>query len=95
VNPDDVMRDLFSTNRAPMTGWKKMIFLIGKLDGHASMRDGIPSEARIANAYRKRDPNMPVRVALYETPLTHYGYMERPKQLAGGFLAALKWLVEP
>ena len=95
VKPDEVMADLFSTTRAPMTGWKKMIFLVGKLDGHGSIRDGIPSEARIANAYRKRDPNMPVRVALYETPLTHYGYMERPKQLAGGFLAALKWLVEP
>jgi pimeloyl-ACP methyl ester carboxylesterase len=95
VNADQVINDLFSTSHVPMTGFKKMLYLIGKLDGHASMRDGIPSEARVAEAFRKRNPQVPIRVALYETPMTHYGYIERPKQLAGGFLAALKWLVEP
>jgi len=95
VNPDEVVKDLFSTSHVPLTGFKKMLYLIGKLDGHASMRDGIPSEARVANAFRKRNPQTPIRVALYETPMTHYGYIEKPKQLAGGFLAALKWLAAP
>jgi alpha/beta hydrolase family protein len=95
VNPDEVVRDLFSTSHVPMTGWKKMLYLIGKLDGHASMRDGIPSEARVANAFRRRNPQIAIRVALFDTPMTHYGYIERPKQLAGAMLVALQWLVEP
>jgi hypothetical protein len=95
VRPDQVLADLFSTTNVPLTGYKKMLWLIGKLDGHASMRDGIPSEARIANAFRQRNLQTPVRVGLFETELTHYGYIEMPKQLAAGMVAGLKWLVEP
>ena len=95
VKPEQVIADLFSTTNVPLTGFKKMLYLIGKLDGHASMRDGIPSEARIANAFRKRNPQTPIRVALFETPVTHYGYMEKPKQLAGAMLVGLQWLAEP
>ncbi|MBI4480382.1 MAG: alpha/beta fold hydrolase [Acidobacteria bacterium] len=95
VNPEEVLADLFSTTRVPLTGFKKMLYLIGKLDGHASIRDGIPSEARVANAFRKRNPQTPIRVALFDTPMTHYGYIERPKPLAAAMLAALKWLAAP
>jgi len=99
VNPDEVMKDLFSTSNVPLTfngtGFKKMLYLIGKLDGHASMRDGIPSEARVANAFRKRNPQTPIRVALFDTPMTHYGYIEKPKQLAGAMLVGLQWLSAP
>lgn len=58
------------------------------------MRDGIPSEARIAKEFRKRNPDIPIRVAVFDLPITHYGHIEKPRQLAGGFVAALKWLVE-
>jgi len=95
VRPDEVLADLFSTTQVPLTGYGRMLWLIGKLDGHASMRDGIPSEARIANAFRQQNPDVPIRVGLFETELTHYGYMEKPKQLAGAMLVGLQWLVEP
>lgn len=94
VHAEDVIADLFSTTAVPLTGFKKMLYLIGKLDSHARMRDGIPSEARVANAFRKRNPQTPIRVALFDTPMTHYGYIEKPKQLAGAMLVGLQWLVE-
>jgi hypothetical protein len=34
-------------------------------------------------------------VALFDAPITHYGHIERPKEVAGGMVAALKWLMEP
>ena len=96
VNANEVIQDLFSTSHVSLTpGFKKMLYLIGKLDGHASIRDGIPSEARVANAFRKRNAQTPIRVALFETPMTHYGYIEKPKQLAGASLVGLQWLGQP
>jgi hypothetical protein len=95
VNAEDVIRDLFSTSHVPLTGYKKMLWLIGKLDGHGRIRDGIPGDARIANEFRKHNPGVPIRVALFDAPITHYGHIERPKEVAGGMVAALKWLMEP
>ena len=95
VNPDAVLADLFSTSNVPLTGYKKMLWLVGKLDGHGRIRDGIPGDARIANQFREHNPQTPIRVGLFDTPMTHYGYMEMPKQLAAGMVAGLKWLVEP
>jgi pimeloyl-ACP methyl ester carboxylesterase len=95
VNAEEVTADLFTTTRVPMTGYKKMLWLIGKLDGHARMRDGIPGDAEIANEFRKRNPQTPIRVGLFDVPITHYGHIERPKQLAAGMVAGLKWLIEP
>jgi hypothetical protein len=94
LNAQEVIGDLFITNRAPMTGYKKMIWLIGKLDGHARISDGIPSEARIANEFRKHNPDAKIRVALFDLPITHYGHVERPKNLAGAMIVALRWLQE-
>ncbi|MDA2934373.1 lysophospholipase, partial [Acidobacteria bacterium AH-259-D05] len=70
VNAEEVIGDLFSTNRAPLTGYRKMLWLVGKLDSHARMRDGIPSEARVANEFRKTNPQATIRVGLFDVPLT-------------------------
>jgi hypothetical protein len=89
-----IRRDSQEEARAPITGYKKMIWLIGKLDGHARISDGIPGEARIANEFHKRNPDAQIRVALFDLPITHYGHVERPKQLAGAMIVALRWLQE-
>ncbi len=88
------IRDLFSTNRAGLTGYRKMLWLVAKLDSHARMRDGIPSEARMANEFRKENPGAAIRVGLFDVPMTHFGHVERPKGVAAGLVAGLKWLVE-
>ncbi len=95
VKPEEVIADLFSTNHSPLTGYRKMLWLVGKLDGHARMIDGIPSEARMANEFRKQNPNVPIRVAIFDVPITHYAHIERPRELAAGMLAGLRWLMDP
>jgi pimeloyl-ACP methyl ester carboxylesterase len=95
VSADEVIADLFLPSRASVTGYRKMLWTVGKLDGHASMRNGIPSEARTANEFRKHNPEIPIRVALFDVPITHYGHIERPRELAGALVAGLRWLVKP
>lgn len=96
VNPDEVIADLFMTNRAPLTGYRKMLWLVARLDnGHWNYRDPErAAEVQVAKEFRKRNPQSAIRVAAFDAPMTHYGHIERPKQVAGGMVAALKWLVE-
>jgi hypothetical protein len=95
VKPDEVISDLFITSRAPMTGYRKMLWTVGKLDGHARIRDGVLSEARVAEQFRKHNPGIPIRTLLFDVPMTHFGHIERPRQLAGALVAGIRWLVEP
>jgi pimeloyl-ACP methyl ester carboxylesterase len=95
VKADQVIADLFLPSRAPLTGYRKMLWTVGKLDGHGRIRDGLPSEARVTNEFRKHNPGIPIRLALFDVPLTHYGHIERPRELAGALVAGLRWLVEP
>ena len=95
ASADEVIADLFLPSRTGVTGYRKMLWTVGKLDGHASMRNGIPSEARTANEFRKHNPDIPIRVALFDVPITHYGHIERPRELAGALVAGLAWLVKP
>jgi len=94
VSADEVIADLFLPSRAGVTGYRKMLDG-GKLDGHASMRNGIPSEARTANEFRRHNPEIPIRAALFDVPITHYAQIERLRELAGALVAGLRWLVKP
>ena len=96
VNPDEVVADLFSTMRSAVTGYQKMIWTTSKLDdGHWDPDISKARELLVANEFRKNNPNIPVRVLLFDVPMTHFGHVEKPRQLAGGLLAALQWLVQP
>ncbi|MCH8269132.1 MAG: alpha/beta fold hydrolase [Acidobacteria bacterium] len=96
VNPDEVAGDLFSTMRSAVTGYQKMIWTVAMLDdGHWDEDPSQARELRVANEFRKNNPNIPIRVLVFDVPMTHYGHIEKPRQLAGGLLAALKWLMQP
>lgn len=97
VKPDEVIADLFSTMRSPVTGYRKMIWTVGKLDdGHWNPEDPAMSrELRVAEEFRKENPDIPIRVLVFDLPLTHQGAIEKPREVAGGLLAALQWLVQP
>ena len=95
INPDDVIADLFTTMRAPVTGYKKMIWTVAKLDdGHWNQDPAKARELQVADQFRKANPGIPVRVLLFDVPLTHYGHIEKPRQVAGGLVAALTWLAQ-
>ena len=74
-----------------------MIWTVGRLDdGHWNPEDPAMSrELRVAEEFRKENPGIPIRVLVFDLPLTHQGVIEKPRKLAGGLLAALKWLAQP
>lgn len=94
VHPETVIADLFSTTTAPLDGYRRMVWTttLGD-DGHW---DEDPKRARelfVADAFRRANPDADIRVLVFGVPMSHYGHIERPRQLAGGILAAVKWLV--
>ncbi len=73
-----------------------MIWTVAKKDaGHWNADPEQGLELRVANEFRRRNPAIPIRVMVFDLPMTHYGHIEKPRQLAGGLLAAVRWLVEP
>ena len=93
VNPQAVVSDLLSTVEAPLTGYRRMIWAVAAGDdGHW---DPDPKQARelfVARAFQKANPDAQLRVLVFDVPMSHYGHIERPRQLAGGLLAAVEWL---
>jgi hypothetical protein len=93
VNADEVIRDLFSTMSPPLTGYRRMAWVVGKLDnGHWSDRPEKALEWKMAERFRKENAGAQIRVLLVDAPVTHYAHIERPKQLASVLLDAVRWL---
>jgi len=96
VKPEEVIADLFTTTRSPVRGYKRMIWTVGALDdGHWNADPAEARELQVADEFRKANPDAPIRVLLFDVPMTHYGHVEKPRQLAGGLIAALRWLTQP
>jgi hypothetical protein len=96
VEPDSVIRDLFATTRVPLSGYTRMAWLVGKLDdGHWDAEPANAREWNVAQRFRRENPGAAIRVLLIDAPLTHYGHIERPKQLAGALVEAVRWTVAP
>lgn len=90
---DAVVADLFSTMRSPTTGYRRMLFQVGAKDeGHWDEDPARARELFVAERFRAENPDAQVRVVVFDLPLTHYGHIERPRQLAGATLEALRWL---
>jgi hypothetical protein len=95
VDTNEVIGDLFTTMRSPDTGYARMIWTTARLDtGHWNTNISEARELLIANEFREKNPDAEIRVLLYDLPMTHYGHIEKPKQLSGGILAALQWLYQ-
>jgi pimeloyl-ACP methyl ester carboxylesterase len=93
VNADAVVGDLFSTMASPLKGYRRMAWVVGSLDnGHWDPKPEQAREWNIARRFRKENPGVPVRVMLVDAPMTHYGHIERPKQLAAVLVDAVKWV---
>ncbi len=96
VDASEVIGDLFSTMRSPTAGYRTMIWTTARGDtGHWNADPAKARDVRIANEFREANPGIPIRVLLFDVPMTHYGHIEKPRQLAGGLVAALRWLGSP
>lgn len=93
VHADEVIRDLFSTMSPPLTGYRRMAWVVGKLDeGHWDPQPEKAREWKIAERFRKENPGAPIRVLLVDAPVTHYAHIERPKPLAAVLVDAVRWV---
>ena len=96
VNADHVIGELFSTMTPPLSGYSKMAWVVGRLDnGHWDAKPEDAREYQIATRFRKANPHAPIRVLAIDAPLTHYGHIERPKQLAAVLIDAARWVSAP
>lgn len=96
IDAEAVIDDLFATMRAPVAAYRKMIWTTAALDdGHWNEDPSAARELLVAEAFRAANPGVPIRVLLFDVPMTHYGHIEKPRELAGGLVAALTWLSEP
>jgi hypothetical protein len=93
IKPDVVIADLFSTARAPLAGYRRMIWTAAAGDdGHWDPEPERARELFVADVFRRENPKADVRVLVFDVPMSHYGHIEKPRQLGGGLLAAVKWL---
>jgi hypothetical protein len=95
ITPDDVIRDLFSTMSSPLKGYRRMAWVVGSLDnGHWDPTPEAAREWNFAKRFRQENSNAAIRVLQIGAPLTHYGHIERPKQLAGVLVSTARWLMQ-
>ena len=96
IDVNEVLGELFSTMTPPLQGYEKMIWTTATLDwGHWDPDPERARELDVANRFRQRNPDAFIRVVVFDVPMSHYGHIEKPRQLAGGLLATLKVLFEP
>ncbi|TMH48134.1 MAG: hypothetical protein E6H59_02360 [Betaproteobacteria bacterium] len=94
---EDVEKDLYATNFTRMDGFQRMVWTTAKLDrNHWNAEEPMRSiEVFIANEYRAKNPDAQVRLINWDVPMTHYGHLELPQQLAAAHYSVVRWLVRP
>lgn len=95
VNPEEVQKDLHATHYPSATGYRTMVWVVAKLDGHwNALYPDEGTDVAIAKEFRRRNPGAKVRVLGWDLNLTHYGHVEMPEQLAAGFVSVVQWMTK-
>ena len=96
VNLEDVSKDLFMTHYTRMDGYKTMVWTVGHFDrNHWLPEDPMKAvEVFYATEYRAKNPNAKIRLIVWDPPLTHYGHVEMPKQLAAADYSVIRWIMK-
>jgi len=94
---EDVAKDLFSTNFTRMDGFKRMVWTTAHFDrNHWNPEEPSKSiELFVADQYRAKNPQAEIRVLNWDLPMTHYGHLELPLQLAAAHFEVVRWLIRP
>jgi hypothetical protein len=94
---EDVAKDLFVTHYTRMDGFRRMVWTTAHFDrNHWNPEQPMKSiEVFIANEYRAKNPDAEIRLINWDPPMTHYGHLELPKQLAAAHYQVVRWLMRP
>jgi hypothetical protein len=95
IAAEDVAKDLFATSFTRMDGFKRMVWTTAHFDrNHWNPEQPMKSiEVFIANEYRAKNPDAQIRLINWDPPMTHYGHLELPRQLAAAHYSVVRWLV--
>ena len=93
VNLEDVNKDLFSSYYTRMDGYTHMVWMVARHDyNHWVPEDPMKAlEVSVASEYRRKNPNAKVRIIVWDLPMTHYGHLEMPRQLASATYSVVRW----
>jgi hypothetical protein len=93
VNIEDVSKDLFMTHFTRMDGYSQMVWMVAHFDrNHWVPEDPMKAvEVYVAGEYRARNPAAKIRLIVWDPPMTHYGHLEMPKQLASATYSVVRW----
>ncbi len=91
---EDVEKDLFVTNYTRLDGFRRMVWTTAHFDrNHWNPEEPMRSiEVFVANEYRAKNPDAEIRLINWDPPMTHYGHLELPRQLAAAHYAVVRWL---
>ena len=93
VNLEDVSKDLFSTHYTRMDGYTQMVWTAAHFDrNHWVPEEPMKSvEVFFANEYRAKNLNAKIRLINWDPPMTHYGHVVLPRQLAAAHYNVVRW----
>ena len=93
VNIEDVSKDLFTTHYTRMDGYTQMVWTTAHFDtNHWVPEDPMKSvEVFVVKEYRAKNPNAKIRLINWDPPMTHYGHLELPRQLAAATYNVVRW----
>lgn len=97
IPAEEVEKDLYVTNFTRLDGFKRMVWTTAHFDrNHWNPEEPMKSiEVFVANEYRAKNPQAEVRLINWDPPMTHYGHLELPRQLAAAHYSVVRWLVRP
>ncbi|HYC71097.1 MAG TPA: hypothetical protein VEB66_07825 [Opitutaceae bacterium] len=93
VDIDAVQKDLFSTAYTRMDGFDRMVWCVAHYDrNHWVPETPMDSwEVFLAKEFRARNPAAKIRILVWDLPMTHYGHVEKPRELAAAFYSVVRW----
>jgi hypothetical protein len=94
VSLEDVNKDLFATHFTRMDGFSRMVWMTARWDtNHWDPHDQSKApEIFVTNEYKKKNPDAELRLINWDLPMTHYGHLELPRELAGATYSVVRWL---
>src|SRR5438128_12587402 len=80
-----------------MDGFRRMVWTTAHFDrNHWNPEEPMKSiEVFVANEYRAKNSDAQIRLINWDPPMTHYGHLELPKQLAAAHFSVVRCLVRP
>ena len=91
---EQVFADMFAASAAPLPEIDRGIWVVGKWDrGHWNRQDPLLARERlVVDRFSAALPGADLRIVVLDLPMTHYGHIEKPRELAAVLTQAARWL---